>query len=55
MVELVTPSEAARILCISRSRVYHLKHKLPHVKSGDNKQGRVLFIKDKLIEAYTSL
>lgn len=52
---LITPVEAAEILHLSRSRLMHLKHKLPHVKIGEHKQGRVLFIKETLIEAYNNI
>lgn len=55
MEEYVTPIEAAKILHLSRSRLMHLKHKFPHIKSGDYKQGRVLFLKDKLIDTYRNL
>jgi len=50
-----TVADAARILHLSPSRIYHIRHKLPHVKCGSSKQSRVLFIRDKLIEAYENI
>ena len=51
----ITINEAAEILHLSISRVYHLRHKLPHIKCGGTKQARILFIRDKLIEAYQNI
>lgn len=51
-IDYCTAEEAAKILHISRSRVYHLKNKLTHIKQGKNKQGRVLFRVDRLLDDY---
>ena len=48
-VELVTAREAAKILGISRSRMYHIKDRYPYVKTGDAPQSRILFIKERLL------
>lgn len=50
--EMVTTEEAARILNISPSRLRHIKDRFPHIKNGGNKQGKLLFIRDALIEKY---
>ena len=52
VAEYCTPKEAAEILRISVSRIYHIKNHLTHVKCGDHKQGRVLFRKDRLVDDY---
>ena len=53
--EHIPINEAAEILHLSISRVYHLKNKLPHIKCGNSPQSRILFIKDKLLEAYQNM
>jgi hypothetical protein len=53
--EYITPADAARILHLSVSRIYHLRNKLPHIKCGFSKQSRVLFIRSKLIESYQNI
>lgn len=50
--EYITTSEAARILGISSDRLRHLKDKFPHVKSGINGQGKLLFLKSALLGKY---
>lgn len=51
----ITVNEAAQILRLSISRVYHLKNKLPHIKCGSSKKSRILFIRDQLITAYQNI
>ena len=43
--ELITVKEAAETLNLSEAYVRKIKDKLPHVKQGNNKQGRILFVK----------
>lgn len=50
--ELVTTEEAARILGITADRLRHIKDRFPHVKGGDNRQGKLLFVRDSLITSY---
>lgn len=55
MNDLITVADAARILNLSPSRIYHIRHKLPHIKCGDKQQSRVLFLRDKIVEAYQNI
>jgi len=48
-------NEAAEILHLSVSRLYHIKNKLPHIKGGVSRQSRILFIRNELIEAYKNI
>ena len=50
--ELITAKEAAETLNLSEDYVRKIKDKLPHVKQGNSKQGRLLFVKEGLMEAY---
>ena len=50
--ELITVKEAAQILNLSEDYVRKIKDKLPHVKQGNSKQGRILFVKEGLMDAY---
>ena len=52
--ELVSTTEAAAILCLSEAHVRRLARqgKLPHVKQGDNPQGRLLFFRESLLNSY---
>lgn len=50
--DMVSTEEAARILNISADRMRHIKDRFPHVKSGDGKQGRLLFKRDALLTEY---
>ena len=52
--EYVTTSQAARMLNLSTSRLYHIKHWLTHKKAGDKQQGRLLFRADTLLDDYLS-
>lgn len=49
---LVSTREAAAILHISPGRMRQITERFPHVKQGNNKQGKLLFVKDALIENY---
>lgn len=51
--EYVGVAEAARILGISVYHLRHIKDDFPHVKRGNNQQGRLLFLKSALLTAYT--
>ena len=42
--ELITVKEAAETLNLSEDYVRKIKDKLPHVKQGNSKQGRILFV-----------
>ena len=51
-VEMVPVSVAARILGISEDHMRRIKDKFPHIKNGNNKQGRILFVRDALLKEY---
>lgn len=51
----LTVKEAAEMLRLSESRLYHLRNKLPHIKCGNSRNSRVLFISDKLVDAYQNI
>ena len=51
-VEMVPVSVAARILGISEDHMRRIKDKFPHIKNGNNKQGRLLFVRDSLLKEY---
>ena len=50
--QMVTTQEAARILNITPDRLRHIKDRFPHAKQGGQPQGRLLFMRDALIESY---
>lgn len=50
--EMVGVKEAARILGISEGRMRDIKDRFPHIKSGNNQQGRILFVRAALLENY---
>lgn len=50
--DLVSVREAARMLGVSEDYLRRIKDRFPHVKSGDSKQGRILFVKNALIPSY---
>lgn len=50
--DLVSVKEAARMLGVSEDYLRRIKDRFPHVKSGDSKQGRILFVKNALIPSY---
>lgn len=51
--ELCTTAEAAKILCITPGRLRQIvcqdPYRYPHIKQGDNKQGKLLFRRDALL------
>ncbi len=50
--ELVTTEEAAKILGITPNSMRKIKDRFPHIKGGENKQGKLLFVKDALLKNY---
>jgi hypothetical protein len=52
--EMVSTEEAAQILGITPDRLRHIKNKFPHIKAGDNKQGKLLFKRDALLLSYSN-
>ena len=50
--EMVSTAEAARILKIKPQRMREIAGRFPHVKQGENKQGKLLFKKSALLENY---
>ena len=50
--EMVTTTEAARILGVTPQTMRRNQHKYPHVKGGENKQGKLLFVRDALLKNY---
>lgn len=50
--ETVTLTEAANILHITKDHMRRIKDRFPHIKAGDSKQGRLLFLRSSLLEAY---
>ena len=50
--ELISCKEAASLIGVSEDYVRNIKDRLPHVKQGNNNQGRLLFIREGLMEAY---
>ncbi len=50
--EMVSTEEAARILSISPDRLRRIKDRFPHTKAGDNKQGKLLFVRSALLTEY---
>ena len=49
---MVSTKEAAAILHISPGRMRQIAGRFPHVKQGNSRQGKLLFVKDALIENY---
>jgi hypothetical protein len=50
--ELISCKDAAALIGVSEDYVRKIKDRLPHVKQGNNNQGRLLFFKEGLMEAY---
>ena len=50
--EMISCKAAAAYLGISEDYLRKIKDRLPHVKQGNNNQGRLLFVKKGLMEAY---
>ena len=51
--DLIDSREAARLLGLTPNYLRSMKDKLPHVKVGDNRQGRILFKRSELLANYT--
>ena len=49
---MVSTKEAAAILHISPGRMRQIAGRFPHVKQGNSKQGKLLFVREKLLEMY---
>ena len=49
---MVSTKEAAAILNISPGRMRQIAGRFPHIKQGNSKQGKLLFVKDALIDNY---
>lgn len=50
--DMVDSTEAARILGISRNYLLMIKERFNYVKIGENKQSRILFNRQTLLEEY---
>lgn len=48
--KFVSTKEAAAILNISPGRMRQIADRFPHIKKGDEKQGKLLFVRDALLE-----
>ena len=51
--DLIDSREAARLLGLTPNYLRSMKDKFPHVKVGDNRQGRILFKRSELLANYT--
>lgn len=51
--DMVSTEEAAKILGITADRMRHIKDKFPHVKAGDSKQAKLLFVRSSLLSSYS--
>jgi hypothetical protein len=51
--DLCDTREAARLLGLTPNYLRSMKDKFPHVKVGDNRQGRILFKRSELLTNYT--
>ena len=51
--DLIDSKEAARLLGLTPNYLRSMKNKFPHVKVGDNRQGRILFKRSELLANYT--
>jgi hypothetical protein len=49
---MVSVREAASILGITPVRMRQIAGRFPHIKQGDSKQGRILFLRSGLLENY---
>lgn len=50
--EMVATEEAAKILGITPGHLRRIKDNFPHIKNGENKQGKLLFVRNALLEEY---
>lgn len=51
--DLIDSKEAARLHGLTPNYLRSMKDKFPHVKVGDNRQGRILFKRSELLANYT--
>ena len=50
--EMVSTAVAARILGVTEVYMRRIKDRFPHIKSGSETQGRLLFVRDALLREY---
>lgn len=50
--QMVSTKEAAAILGITPARMRQIADRFPHIKQGNNKQGKLLFLKKSLLKNY---
>ncbi|MGN1260486.1 MAG: hypothetical protein ACI4UC_05195 [Alloprevotella sp.] len=50
--KMVSTREAAAILGITSERMRQIAERFPHIKQGEHKQGKLLFVRDALLENY---
>ena len=50
--QYVNSVEAARILGVSPNYLRAVKDKYPHIKAGDRKQGRIMFLRESLLQEF---
>lgn len=50
--QMVSTKEAAAILEITPARMRQIADRFPHIKQGNNKQGKLLFLKRALLKNY---
>lgn len=50
--QMVSTKEAAAILGITPARLRQIADRFPHIKQGNNKQGKLLFLKRALLKNY---
>lgn len=50
--QMVSTKEAAAILGITPARMRQIADRFPHIKQGNNKQGKLLFLKRALLKNY---
>ena len=48
----MSTKEAAAILGITPARMRQIADRFPHIKQGNNKQGKLLFLKKSLLKNY---
>ena len=50
--KMVNTQEAAAILHITPDRMRKIAERFPHIKQGEHKQGKLLFVRDALLNNY---
>lgn len=50
--EMVSTAEAARILGVTPGHMRRIADRFPHIKAGENRQGKLLFKRDALLPNY---